>query len=136
MKIFLVCSKKFYDKVPDIKAELETLGHQLTLPNCFEDPTTEDRIRELGPKKHSEWKSEMLRHSTGKIAKNDAILVLNFEKNGIKNYIGGATFLEMYDAFKLNKKIFLYNPAPQGILYDEIVGFDPIVLNADISKIC
>ena len=40
----------------------------------------------------------------------DAVLVLNLdkEKNGeiLKNYIGGATFLEMYDAFRLGKKIY------------------------------
>jgi len=37
----------------------------------------------------------------------DAILVLNLEKNKIKNYIGGNTFLEMGFAHVLNKKIYL-----------------------------
>lgn len=63
------------------------------------------------------------------------MLVLNFKKAGISNYIGGATFLEMYDAFRLNKKIFLYNDIPDGILRDEIVGFSPILIKADLNKI-
>ena len=33
----------------------------------------------------------------------DAVLTLNFDKNGQKNYIGGATFLEVYDAW--NEKL-------------------------------
>lgn len=135
MKIFIICSKKFYDKIPDIKSELEDSGHQISLPNCFDDPETEDRYRNLGAEEHSKWKGEMLRHSTGVIENNDAVLVLNFEKHGMKNYIGGATFLEMYDAFRLGKKIYLYNNIPEGILQDEIIGFGPTVLGGDLSKI-
>ena len=29
----------------------------------------------------------------------------NFDKNGKKNYIGGATFIEIYEEFMKNKKI-------------------------------
>ena len=135
MKIFIICSKKFYNKIPNIKNTLENNGHQISLPNCFDDPETEDRYRNLGSKKHSQWKGEMFKHSTDVIENNDAVLVLNFEKHGIKNYIGGATFLEMYDAFRLGKKIFLYNDIPEGILQDEIIGFAPTVLNGNFTGI-
>jgi len=135
MKIFVICSKKFYDQIPPIKDELEKSGHIISLPNCFDDPETEDRYRNLGTKEHAEWKATMLKHSTDVIENNDAVLVLNFEKNGMKNYVGGATFLEMYDAFRLSKKIFLYNDIPEGILHDEIKGFGPILIQGDLSKI-
>ena len=69
----------------------------------------------------------------------DAVLVLNYDKNKngeiYKNYIGGATFLEMYDAFRLNKKIFLMNDIPRGMLFDEIEGFNPTVLNGSINLV-
>jgi len=72
----------------------------------------------------------------GKIIKaNDAILVLNFEKNGQKNYIGGSVFLEMFKTFDLDKKIFLYNPIPESTLKDEIIGFGPVIINGDLTKI-
>lgn len=135
MKIFLICSKKFYDRVPEIKDKLEALGHIISLPNCFDDPTTEDKFRNIGSKEHADWKATMLKHSSDVIDNNDAVLVLNFEKNGQQNYIGGATFLEMYDAFRLNKKIFLYNGIPEGILMDEIIGFSPILIDTDLTKI-
>lgn len=75
----------------------------------------------------------MFKQSEKLISKMDSILVLNFNKNGIDNYIGGATFLEMYDAFKLNKKIYLYNPIPEGMLKDEIIGFNPIIINGNLD---
>jgi hypothetical protein len=135
MKIFIICSKQFYSKVPEIKKTLENNGHIISLPNCFDDPATEGRYRDLGREEHSKWKSGMMRHSPEVIGNNDAVLVLNFEKHGVKNYIGGATFLEMYDAFRFNKKIYLYNDIPEGILKDEIIGFSPIVINGDLDKI-
>lgn len=135
MKIFLICSKAFYDKVPAIKNELEKAGHTISLPNCFDDPTTEARYKEMGNKEHAEWKASMLRHSQDVIEANDAVLVLNFDKNGQQNYIGGATFLEMYDAFRMNKKIFMYNPVPDGMLKDEIEGFEPVILGQDLTLV-
>ncbi len=135
MKIFIICSKAFYEKVPDIKKELESKGHEITLPNSFDDPGFEEKLRDEDVQKHSKWKGEMFRHSIEVIGKNDAVLVLNFEKKSIKNYIGGATFLEMYDAFRLKKKIFLYNDIPEGILKDEIIGFAPVLINGNLEKV-
>ncbi|MEI6228631.1 MAG: hypothetical protein WCP11_01245 [Candidatus Saccharibacteria bacterium] len=135
MKIFIICSKKFYDQIPSIKGSLEALDHIITLPNCYDDPGTEDKYRQMGHLEHAKFKSEMIRHSEDVINANDAVLVLNFTKNGVDNYIGGATFLEMYDAFRLSKKIFMYNDIPDGILKDEIIGFCPIVVKGDLGKI-
>lgn len=135
MKIFLICSKRFYDRIPEIEARLKQDGHILTMPNCYDDPTTEERYKNLGPEEHAKWKAQMIEHSENVIKQNDAVLVLNFEKEGMKNYIGGATFLEMYDAFRMGKKIYLFNDIPEGILHDEISGFEPIVLNGNLSQI-
>ncbi len=135
MKILIICSKAFYSEIPIIKLGLEKLGHIILLPNCYDDPDTESRLRNQGVEVHSVWKSEMINHSTDVIKDVDAVLVLNFTKNGASNYIGGATFLEMYDAFRMNKKIFLYNPIPDSILKDEIIGFHPIIINSNIAQI-
>ena len=139
MKILIICSKNFYKDIEVIKNKLQSMGHEIFLPNCYDDPETENKMRKLGSIKHREFKAKMFRRSENVIKDMDAVLVLNFdkEKDGIiyKNYIGGATFLEMYDAFRFNKKIYLYNDIPQGMLYDEIDGFGPIVINGDISKI-
>ncbi len=133
MKIFLICSKAFYNKIPNIKSELENNGHTITLPNCYDAPETESLYR--GTKEHAEWKASMIRHSEDVIKEMDAVLVLNYDKNGQKNYIGGATFLEIYDAFRLNKKIFFMNDIPEGILKDELIGFNPTVINGNLKLV-
>ena len=77
----------------------------------------------------------MFRKSEETIKNMDAVLVLNYDKNGQKNYIGGATFLELYDAFRHNKKIFFINDLPEGILKDELIGFNPTIIHDDLTKI-
>lgn len=133
MKIFIICSKAFYDRIPPIKSELESMDHVITLPNFYDSPETEAKFR--GTNEHVGWKSELIRHSEKVISDVDAVLVLNYTKNGVENYIGGATFLEMYDAFRLNKKIYMMNNIPEGMLKDEIIGLNPIIINGDLSKI-
>lgn len=77
----------------------------------------------------------MIRLQEEKVRGNDAVLVLNFEKNGQKNYIGGATFLEIFRAFDYGRKIFLYNPIPDSIFKDELTGMNPKVIYGDLSLI-
>lgn len=133
MKIFIICSKSFYNRIPKIKEELEKQGHTITLPNCYSNPETESLFR--GTKEHAKWKSTMIKHSEEVIKEMDAVLVLNYNKNGIENYIGGATFLEMYDAFRLNKKIYMINPIPENMLKDEIIGLNPKIIYNDLNEL-
>lgn len=139
MKILIICSKKFYNRILNIKNELEKNKIEVFLPNCYDDPYTEEKMWSLGCDEHQKFKAKMYKQSEDTIKNMDAVLVLNFDKNTEgkieKNYIGDATFLEIYDAFRLNKKIYLYNDIPKGILYDEIQGFAPIIINEDLSKI-
>lgn len=135
MKIFITASSQFYPKVSEVKKELEKAGHIVTPPNGFNTPDAEVEVKNLSAEVHQRWKAKMIKTDGEIVAANDAILVLNFEKRGQPNYIGGATFLEMFKAFELEKKIFLYNPIPEGMLTDEILGFGPVVINGDLSLI-
>lgn len=139
MKIFIICSKRFYGKIEPIKKELEKNNHIVFLPNCYDNPDSEKLSKELGEEEHIKFKNKMFERSINVTKEVDAVLVLNFDKKTddgvLKNYVGGATFLEMYDAYKENKEIYMYNDIPEGILYDEICGFAPILINQDLSKI-
>lgn len=139
IKILIICSKKFYSKIEEVKKILEERNIEVFLPNCYDDPTTEQRMWDLGKEEHQKFKAKMYKQSEDTISNMDAVLVLNLdkEKDGeiINNYIGGATFLEMYDAFRLGKKIYLYNDIPKGMLFDEIEGFGPIIINGDLNLI-
>lgn len=139
MKIFIVCSKSFYKQVEPIKQKLEKKGHKVILPNLYEKREdkieAEDKAWNMGNNEHIKFKRNMYKMSKEKIKDVDALLVLNLNKNEKKNYIGGATFLEMYNSFVESKKIFLYNDIPQGDLYDEIHGFEPIIINGNLDLI-
>ena len=139
MKILIKCSKRFYNKIPRIQNILEKKNIQVFLPNCYDDPKTEEKMWKLGEEEHQKFKAKMYKQSEETIKNMDAVLVLNFDKNTNgkieKNYIGGATFLEIYDAFRLNKKIYLYNEISEGMLFDEIQGFAPTIINGDLSKV-
>ena len=139
MKLLIVCSKQFYSRIDEIKKGLEERGIEVLLPNTYTNPGLEQEMWNQGEEAHREFKSRMFKMSEDKIKNSDGVLVLNFdkEKDGIlyKNYIGGATFLEMYDAFRMNKKIFMYNGIPDGMLYDEIDGFNPILINGNLDLI-
>lgn len=135
MKILIICSKAFYSEIPPIKEKLENMGHIVEVPNSYYEPDAEKKSWGLGTKEHAEFKAKMFRMSEARIATMDAVLTLNFDKNGKKNYIGGATFIEIYEAFMKNKKIYLYNDIPEGILYDEISGMSPVIINGNLELV-
>ena len=77
MKILLICSKAFYGKLLFFKGELEKLGHDVTMPNCWDCPETEAKYRNTS--EHSSWKAKMFKRSEDTISCMDAVLVLNFD---------------------------------------------------------
>jgi nucleoside 2-deoxyribosyltransferase len=69
------------------------------------------------------------------IKDSDAVLIVNLEKKGIANYIGGNTFLEMGFALAYGKKIYILNELPTTGPLDEITGMLPVVLKGRLETI-
>ena len=109
MKIFIICSSSFYDRVLPIKEQLEAKGHSIVLPNCFDNPNAEEEAWAQGFEAHAELDRKLFQQSEDIIKEVDAVLCLNYNKNGVENYIGGATFIELYEAF-YQKAGFKYKP--------------------------
>jgi hypothetical protein len=65
----------------------------------------------------------------------DAVLVINPEKNWQEGYIWANTFLEMWWAFFLNKKIFILNDFWKNKYKEEIDAMYPVIINNDLEKI-
>ena len=97
MKVLVVCSTSFYDKVENVKNGLEKNGHIVYLPNCYDDPVTNEDNKLMSDEEYLDFFRSMYYESRDKIAEVDAILVLNYTKvkNGVSldNYIGASTFL-------------------------------------------
>lgn len=135
MKILIICSASFYKQIAPIKKQLENKNFQIIMPSTYETPNVEKQAWKKGHKAHALLVQELFKISEEKIKTVDAVLCINMKKHNIENYIGGATFIELYEAFKNNKKIYLYNDIPKGILYDEISSFEPIVINKNLDLI-
>lgn len=139
MKILIVCSTSFYDQIPPIKEYLEAKGYELKMPNCYDEPVTNEDNKEMSHDEYIKFFKKMYHESRDNIQSIDAILVLNYTKiknnQEYPNYIGASTFLEMYEACMQNKKIYILNGYPDNMLLDEIKGFDPIILNGNLDLI-
>lgn len=106
----------FYEKLA--KGEMPELMHQIN--------TEHAKVK----KEH-----DFIRWYYNSIVNSDAILVLNFDKNGIKNYIGGNTLMEIVFAHIHHKKIFLLNPVPEISYKDDTLAIYTFVLDKDFNKI-
>ena len=141
MKVLIICSTTFYDKINQIKLQLEEHNHIVKTPNCYDHPVTNQDYNEMNSQEYLDFFRQMYYESKKAIKQVDAVVVLNFdkEKQGIKysNYIGASTFLEMYEAYMQNKQIYLFNDLPDknNILLDEIRGFNPILIQQNIMNI-
>lgn len=142
-KTITICSSaSFYTQVANIQKQLKNLGFKVRVP------LTAIKMKKSGNFKVESYKPWMERPEDykrkayltkkhfGEVEKGDAILVLNYEKNGKPGYIGGAVLSEMAVAFYIKKPIFILNPIDESSSFkEEIYGMQPILIKGDLSKI-
>jgi len=84
---------------------LKELNHQTTVPSdtvdCLENPSLNESWE------HCSSEGGIDKYHFDIIEKSDAIVVLNYPKNNIEGYIGGATLMEIAIARHFNKR-YLY----------------------------
>lgn len=141
MKITICGSIKFAPRLVEIHHRLETLGHE---PKMHEQmfklaDGTAAQLMDIAKGVESsaiKQKYNYIKWWHNSIKESDAILVCNFDKNGIKNYIGGNTLMEMGFAHVNDKKIFLLNPIPEEVSYvDEIKAMTDLVIDGNLNLI-
>lgn len=136
MTITICGSMQFHKEMDKVRGLLTERGFTVFVPGELDDlaknesymENDEDRIT-------AKIEYDFIREHFKKIESADAILVLNYQKKGIKGYIGGNTFLEMGYAFGLGKKIFLLYPVPEMDYKTEMHAIQPIVLSGDLTKL-
>jgi len=123
-------------KMIEAEKELVENNHEVILPkntNKYAEKVLKEKDAHESTKNKIEH--DLIRDYFGEIKNADAVLIVNIDKNGIKNYIGGNSFLEMGFAHVLDKKLYLYDDIPDLSYKDEMVAMQPIVINQDLSKI-
>ncbi len=146
MKITICGSIAFYDEMLGIQKRLEEFGHNVKLPpfevkdeNGMMIPVKEYYARRKATTDAGSWiwdrKAEAMADHFEKERWADAILVANYDKNGVAGYVGGNTLMEMGVAFFLKKPIYLLKAIPEISYKEEILGLKPIVINDDIKRL-
>jgi len=129
MKIVFCSSTSFFDKLPQLKKELEEKGIEAVLPIM-------DDFHHLEEDALAKIHYNLIKEHFKKIDNSQAVFIANYEKKGIKGYIGGNTFLEMGKAFDKGIPIFLLNDIPKEIMYrEELIAMQPIVIGTDWDKL-
>jgi hypothetical protein len=133
MKITICSSMTFLDRILIVKGQLEDLGHEVLVPEMSEafDYTSASVEQRIQRKRQY----DLIRRHWNKIREGDAILVLNYDKDGVSNYVGGNSFLEMGFAHVLSKPIYLLNPVPDMAYRSEMAAMDPVVIGGKLEQI-
>lgn len=130
----VICGSMFASKEIMRCAEfLEKKGYSVVFPNGCEKYALSEKIKKEDVAHKIE--NDLIREYFKKIKDCDCILVVNVDKDGIPNYIGGNSFLEIGFAYVLKKKIFLLNPVPNAKYKDEIFAMEPVVINRNLNLI-
>ena len=127
---------QFTDKMLEIREKLRESGHDAFLTDLHKAMVgkTGEEIEKI--KLHQKYNMDAIRKFWKMMQGADAVLVLNLDKHGIKNYVGGNTLMEIGFAHVLNQKIFMLNPIPEmPYCKTEIEAVKPIILNGDLTKI-
>ena len=136
MKIIICGSITAAREILDIKSKLEAAGHTVEIPHGVKHLEYWDRTEiATSEKAEDKVKNDVIRAYYEKIKNYDAVLVVNVDKRGVKDYIGGNTFLEMGFAQILNKKLYCLNPLPDLPYTAELEAMQPVILNGNLSQI-
>lgn len=121
MNIVLCGSMKVKGRIKQIAQELEENGYNVLLPiECMIGID-----KSIASRKHFE---RIINEE------NSVILIVNEEKEGIKNYIGANTLVEIGVSYFFNKRIYLLNDIYEPFK-DELEAWGVICLKGDITNV-
>lgn len=119
--IVLCGSMRVKDKIISISHELENMGYNVLLPKeCIEGLS-----KDVASRAHFDRVADI---------HNQVVLIVNEEKENIKNYIGPNTFAEIALSYYFNKNIYLLNDIYEPYR-DELLGWNIKVLHGDLNKL-
>lgn len=140
--IALCASASFYAQLLTVASELEGRGYKVIIPiaarhmeNRGDFQVEHYKTWFKNPKDFKKKSALILKHFH-EIQKSDAIMVLNYKKNGVSGYIGGNVLMEMAIAFFLKKPIHVLNDVLKtSNLYEEIMAMNPAFLKGELDNL-
>jgi len=136
MKIGIIGSMQFTEQMIEVRDKLKQLGHEAFVTDLHEPFVGKTDEEKEVIKLDQKFNLDAIRRFWEMMQGADAVLVINLDKNGIRNYVGGNTLMEIGFAHVLNQKVFLWNPIPDmPYCKSEIEAVKPIIINGDLSQI-
>lgn len=140
--ITLCSSAAFYEKANQVKADLEAMGFTVLIPDMA---LAMKESNDYDVSHYKTWyeddgdyaKKQALMHGHfEKVIKGDITLVLNYDKNGKQNYIGGNVLMEMGLAFHFDKPVYILNDFPEDSPFlEEIKGIGSVSLHGKLESL-
>ena len=126
-RIVISGSMQFLNEMKKYKRLIEKKGFTVILPE-------EDNWDKITPEQINNFKRIVSKRYFDIIAdaNTTALLVVNSDKKGVKNYIWANTFAEIAIAFYFEKKIYLLNDI-YGPYSDELLAWNVIPLKGNLN---
>jgi len=140
--ITICCSCNFYKHASEVQEQLEAMGFGVIIP---ETVPVMKKNNDWDVSHYKTWfakeddypeKARLMMAHFKEVERGDAILVINDEKHGVKNYIGSNVLMEMAIAFWLKKPIFILGGYPENSASEEeIKGMLPTLLYGKLEDL-
>src|SRR5258707_1006044 len=136
MKILICCSISAAREALLLKGLLEGIGHSVDIPEAILNESQSAHLERSNLEKGDEKvRRNLIRRSYETIMRQDAVLVVNPERQGIDGYIGANTLIEMAFAHVLGKKVFVLNALPDLPYTPELLATQPVVLSGHLERL-
>lgn len=143
IQIITICSSaSHYKSVLEVEKQLKKLRYKVKIPKTAR---IMQKTNNFNLQTYKTWhknkedykkKAQLMKGHFKKVMEADAILVTNYEKNGLEGYIGGNVLMEMALAFHHKKPIFVLHSISERLpIKEEVFGLFPIFLDGDLNKI-
>jgi len=137
MKIMIGGSLVFAKEQLKTKKFLEEKGHVCLVTDDIQEYIDRPEIKKSFEEELKISKrDDVMKTCFNKIDDSDAFLVCNYDKNGVKGYLGTSVLMELGLALHLGKKIFLLNDYDKSQNYAlEVALINPVILNGDLGGV-
>ena len=137
MKKIIICgSITAAEEILKIRDELKERGFKVGIPEGVKNVELRGRTEVSNTEKaEDKIKHDLIRGYFEKMKDYDITLVVNPEKRGVSNYIGGNTFIEMAFVHVLDKQLYVFYDIPDLPYTSEILAMQPIVLKGNLNEI-
>ncbi len=136
MKIVICGSMSVSKQMVEMEEFFREEGYEVIIPkNADKYASGELLAEDCRESTKNKIDHDLIREYYRLIRDADIVIVANHDKGGIKNYVGGNSFLEAGFAHVLDKKLYFVNDIPDMPYSDELRAMQPIILCGDLSKI-